>query len=112
MFENAEELRAHWDDKKERLEEEVELVTEAMRYLEVAYDYLEEVITERDDGDLLPSSASRDSEELFDRQMKISDRLGYRSEQLDSAQGKLDRFDEDLQWELEAHGFDEDGDTV
>ncbi|MFJ4290332.1 hypothetical protein ACIP1U_11155 [Cupriavidus sp. NPDC089707] len=112
MFETAEELRAHWDEDKERLEEEVEHLGEVLRYLGVAYDYLEEVLADRDSGDMLPSSSSRDLDDLFNRQMQISDRMAYREEERDRAQDKLDRWEEDLEWELEAHGFDQGGSAV
>lgn len=112
MFDTPEELLAHYDEKKERWEEERDHESEVVRYLGVAHDYLEEVITERESGDLLPYSTSRDVDDLSDRQIQISDRLSYHQELLDRVQDRLDRWEDDRDWEMDGHGFGSAEDAV
>ncbi|MBB3016883.1 hypothetical protein [Cupriavidus alkaliphilus] len=105
MFENADDLRAYFDAKKEQLEEVVEHATEALRYLGVAHDYLEEAMdNDWDDETWLPKSSTM-ATDLQNRIFLISDRIAYREEERDRASDKLDRIDEDMEWEMDAHGF-------
>lgn len=108
MAENAEELRAYFDEKKEKLEEVIEEAEEVLRYLNVAHDYLEEAIeNDWDDDTWLPSS-SIIATNAMTRLLLISDRIAYREEERDEAAAKIENIEEDFQWELEARGWVEE----
>ena len=72
---------------KEHLVSECEV---AIRSLNVAHDYLEEVLAERDNGDFLPASTDRSGAAIFERLTLIAERVGVREEILDRATWAID----------------------
>lgn len=79
MFSSADEVRDYFDP---LISEKREIVVEcdiALSALNSAYEYIGGVIDETETGDLLPSSSSFEID-LFDRQMRISDRIGERED--------------------------------
>lgn len=93
-YTTAEECRDYFDDAIAQKQHVVDECEVALRSLNAAYDYLEEVISERDSGTHLPSASSL-LVTLFDRQMLISDRIGVREDMKQRAEISIENLEDE-----------------
>ncbi|WP_029307895.1 hypothetical protein [Cupriavidus metallidurans] len=113
-FVDLEEAEDYYADRIAVRQHEVDECEQALGSLNVAHDYLEEVINARDSGDMLPSSSSRSVEDLVERQLLISDRIGLREEMKTVAEYSIEGLEEELDSirddfaQREAEGEDDD----
>ncbi len=100
-YQTAEECRDYYDDLMAAKQHVVDECESAMRSLNVAHDYLEEIISGRDSGDYLPSASSL-SVDLVDRQALIWDRIGEREEMKIRAEISIENLEEERDAEVES----------
>ena len=100
-YQTAEECRDYYDDLMAAKQHVVDECESAMRSLNVAYDYLEEIISGRDSGDYLPSASSL-SVDLVERQALIWDRIGEREEMKIRAEISIENLEDERDSEVES----------
>lgn len=99
-YATAEEAQDSYQDSIAEQQHVIDECEVALGSLNAASDYIENVIAERESGDLLPSASSLDVD-LGYRVLLISDRIGEREDMKSRAEWSIVSLEEELELVLE-----------